>query len=320
MRVAGRGFALAGLPFRLRRPAPDWAASPERGSTLLMRVMLWISRRFGWHVGHALLFPITAYFLLFSPRQRAVARRYLGRALGRRAGWRDLFRLYFAFASTIHDRVWLVSGRTEGFRIEITGLDALRQRIAGGRGCLLFGAHLGSFEALRAVADAGSPVEVAVLMHEANARRVKAFFDALGNQGRAAAVIPLGTTDAMLRVRECLERGGLVGLLADRSPRGERMLPALFLGQPAPFPTGPHLLATVLGAPVMLAFGIWHGPRHYEVRFEPFIDRDAPEPRAGREAATAASIAGYAERVEAVCREHPYNWFNFHDFWREDAA
>jgi len=306
--------------------APAWVQTPERGSGTMLRLMVGICRTLGWRAGHVLLYPIVGYFLASSPRQRRTARVYLTRALGRAAGWRDLFRLYFAFASTILDRVWLVSRQTEGWRIEVTGLPALQDVIAEGRGCLLFGAHFGSFEALRAVADAGCPVEVSVLMHEANAQRVKALFDALGGPARTSAIIPLGLPDSMLRVRECLERGGLVGLLADRAaPRGsalgERFQRLPFLGHPADLPTGPHLLAAVLGVPVMLAFGIWRGPRHYEIRFERFSAGRAEEAgRAAREAAVARSAASYAGHLESLCRAYPYNWFNFHDFWNQDGA
>jgi hypothetical protein len=300
----------------MRTGALEWVDAPERGSIRLARFMIWLVHTIGWWPGHALLYPIAFYFMLFSPRQRQVARRFLGRAMGRKAGFGDVFRLYFAFASTILDRAFLVTGRTGRYRIDVHGLDALKARIAEGRGCLLLGAHMGSFESLRAVADAGSPVEVAVLMHEANAARLKAVFDALGGASRQETVIPLGTTDAMLRAREVLERGGLVGLLADRAPRGERMQPVSFLGQEAPLPTGPHVLAAVLGAPVMLAFGIWRGPRHYEVRFEPFADATPPG-REGRGALVAERVRRYAARVEALCRRHPYNWFNFYDFWQE---
>ena len=293
-----------------------WTAAPERGTDGALRLMLWILRRRGWRAGHALLYPIAAYFLVSAPRQRAHARAYLRRALGRKPGARDLFRLWFAFASTILDRVFLASGQTAGYRFEIEGLDELKATLAEGRGCLLLGAHLGSFEALRAVADAGSPVELAVLMHQENARRVQALATAFGGARHAAAVIPLGTPDAMLRARECLQRGGMVGLLADRRPHGERVARVPFLGQPAPLPLGPHALAGMLGAPVMLAFGIWEGPRRYRVRFEPFA---GPEPleRAGRDAAIRERAARYAARVGEVCRAHPYNWFNFHDFWEE---
>ncbi len=297
--------------------ADAWTAAPERGSDGALRLMLWILRRLGWRAGHLLLYPIAAYFLASSPRQRGHARAYLRRALGRRPGALDLFRLWFAFASTILDRVFLTSGRTEAYSIEVEGLDALKATLAEGRGCLLLGAHFGSFEALRAVADAGSPVELAVLMHEANARRVQALANAFGGPRHAAAVIPLGTTEAMLRAHECLERGGMVGLLADRRPHGERVADVPFLGAPAPLPLGPHVLAGMLGAPVMLAFGIWRGPRRYLVRFEPFADDPGTPGRGNRNAAAAERAARYAARLEELCRVHPYNWFNFHDFWEE---
>ncbi|RAI58313.1 LpxL/LpxP family acyltransferase [Roseicella frigidaeris] len=299
--------------------APEWTTARERGSLALARFMVWLVRRVGWWPGHLLLYPIALYFLAASPRPRAAARAYLARALGRAPRLPDLFRLYFAFASTILDRAFLVTGEAARYRIEVRGLEALQARIAAGQGCVILGAHLGSFEALRLVADRGCPVDLAVMMHEANAARLKAVFDALGGAARQAAVIPLGTAEAMLRARECLERGGLVGLLADRAPRAERVLEVPFLGAPAPLPTGPHLLAAVLEAPVLLAFGIWRGPRHYEVRFEPFAE-PLPPGREGRAAAVAERVRRYAARLEAVCREHPYNWFNFYDVWRRDAA
>jgi predicted LPLAT superfamily acyltransferase len=297
--------------------ADAWTAAPERGTDGALRLMLWILRRLGWRAGHFLLYPIAAYFLLSSPRQRRNARAYLRRALGREPRLLDLYRLWFAFSSTILDRVFLASGRTEGYRFDIEGLDALKAVLAEGRGCLLFGAHMGSFEALRAVADAGSPVELAVLMHEANARRAQSLANAFGGaRGHAAAVIPLGTTDAMLRAHEVLGRGGMVGLLADRRPHGERVARVPFLGAPAPLPLGPHLLAMMLGAPVMLAFGLWQGPRRYLVRFEPFPAPASPS-RRDRAAEAAESAARFAARLEEICRAHPYNWFNFHDFWNE---
>jgi hypothetical protein len=90
-----------------------------------------------------------------------------------------------------------------------------------------------------------------------------------------------------------------------------------FLGAPAPLPLGPHVLAGMLGAPVMLAFGIWRGPRRYLVRFEPFADDPGTPGRGNRNAAAAERAARYAARLEELCRVHPYNWFNFHDFWEE---
>ncbi|WP_052401935.1 LolA-related protein [Muricoccus aerilatus] len=298
----------------------SWTRERERGGAAL-RLMAWIARRMGWRFSYALLLPVTAWFMLSAPaHQREAVRRFQRRALGREPGWPDLWRPYFAFAATMLDRVYLLQGRTAGFRITVTGLEALDAHIAAGRGCVLLGAHLGSFEAMRALADRGCPVEVMAFMYEANARLANAVFSALSPE-KAERVVALGRPDSMLRAKECLDRGGLVGILADRRPAvGEdRVVPVPFLGATAPLPAGPHILAAVLGAPVMLAFGIWRGPRRYEIRFEEFAERVVLR-RSAREADLRDSVLRYAARLEEVAREHPANWFNFYDFWEEMGA
>ncbi|WP_426955909.1 hypothetical protein [Muricoccus radiodurans] len=294
----------------------NWTRERERGGAAL-RLMAWIARTAGWHLSYALLYPITAVFLATAPRaQRAAALRFHRRALGREPGWRDLWRQYFTFAATLLDRVFLLSGRTRGFDIRVTGLDAIQARVSAGEGCILLGAHLGSFEAMRALADSGCPVEVMALMHGQHAANANALFADLGPR-QAAAVVSLGRPDAMLRAKECLERGGLVGILADRDPEGCKVARVDFLGAPAPLPVGPFILAGVLDAPVMLAFGIWRGPRRYEVRFEPFADRIVLD-RRNRQGALTAYAARYATRLGELARAHPGNWFNFYEFW-DDA-
>ncbi len=293
-----------------------WARTPERGNLRALRLMARIALGLGWRAGHALLHPVTLFFLTTAPvAQKRAARRYLARALGREAGWRDLWRLYFCFASTLLDRVFLLSGRHEGYRVEVTGLETLRDAAARGQGLVLLGAHMGSFEALRAVGGAGAPVEVRMLMHTDRGGASDALFDSL-DPSRAASIIPLGRPDSMLAASEVLERGGVVGLLADRAARGERMLRVPFLGADAPFPGGPMTLAAVLKAPVVLGFGLWLGPRRYLIRFEPFAEAIAL-PREARESALRDWSARYAARVGEICRDHPYNWFNFFDFWEE---
>ena len=77
----------------------------------------------------------------------------------------------------------------------------------------------------------------------------------------------------MLRVRESLERGEMVGILADRAPAGQKMVTVPFLGDPAPLPTGPLVLCAALGVPVVLFVGVRTGARRYNIHFEQFADR-----------------------------------------------
>jgi predicted LPLAT superfamily acyltransferase len=290
-----------------------WIREPERSNPFLLRLMVRITLGLGWRVAHALLYPITAYFLLFSIRARVASRGFLAATLGREPGQADLFQHYFTFASTILDRVFLLTGRTERYDLRVEGLEYLEARIAEGRGCLLLGSHLGSFEVLRALADQACPVPVRALMFEENAVHIAGVFEAL-NPRRAASIIRIGSPGALLQVKEALAAGELVGILGDRIARGEKVVTARFLGRPATFPAGPVVLAGVLGVPVVLFFGVHRDGRRYDIRFEPFADRiDLRRER--READITAWVQRYAEALETAARAHPYNWFNFYDFW-----
>jgi predicted LPLAT superfamily acyltransferase len=47
-------------------------------------------------------------------------------------------------------------------------------------------------------------------------------------------------------------------------------------------------------------------------------DFSEPIAPAEREQRIRAALEAYVRRLEALCRAHPHNWFNFHDFWQED--
>lgn len=293
--------------------AAAWTRKRERGSPALMLLAARLILLLGWQVGRALLYPVALYFVLFSDGSNRVSRAYLVRALGREPGLADLWRHVVTFGHTILDRVFLLTGRLAGYDIRVAGLEHVRRHVEAGRGCILLGSHLGSFEVLRAVADEGCPVPVKALMYEENAARVNEVFNAL-NPGRPADVIRIGRPGALLEVKEALDRGELVGILGDRIVSGEKVAAADFLGRPALLPAGPVVLASVLKAPVVLFFGVHRGPRRYEVRFEPFAERVVLE-RGARGADVAAWVQRYASALEAACRTDPYNWFNFYDFW-----
>lgn len=295
-----------------RQWAREWARERERGSAWLVRVMLAISFGLGWHAGRALLLPITAWFLATSPRARAASREYLGRVLGRPARARDVARHFYVFACAIMDRIFLVTGRTRRFRIKIAGIEHVQAALASGHGCLLLGAHLGSFEVLRSAA-ANAPVRVRPLMFRRNAGALTRVLDRL-DPGLRDSIIEIGDVASMLRAREAVERGEIVGLLADRAPGGQRRVDVPFLGRPAPFPTGPFIVASALGVPVVLFYGVRTGPRQYQVQFEPFADRVVLR-RASRAADLQAWAERYAAALERACRAYPFNWFNFFPFW-----
>ncbi len=295
-----------------RADAP-WREVRERGSPRLLAFMIWVTRKLGRTVGRAFLPPIVVYFLVFSGRARAASRAFLARALGRPATLGDLYRHYFTFAATLLDRVYFLSGRWDYFDIRLHGAAELREIVERGKGCVLLGSHLGSFEALRAAAIFGAHWPLAMLMDNANAQKATRAFAAL-NPELAKLIIEAGRPDSLIRAKERVDAGALLGVLGDRLRPGGKAVASPFLGATMRFPTAPYAIAAALHAPVVICFGLYRGGRRYDVHFEVF--RDPLEvPRAGRAEAIPALAREYATRLEHYARSAPYNWFNFYDVW-----
>ena len=311
----------------------DWARQRERSNLLALRLMRWIATTLGRRVSRLVLHPITLYFLCFGGPATQASSAYLARVLGRAPRWTERYRHVHHFAATVLDRVYLLRGQFDQFEIQATGVDHLDAVLLDGRGVLLVGAHVGSFEALRALGQARRSLRVAMVMYEDNARQINAALQAIAPDADLH-VIGLGRLEAMMALSEWLDGGGVAGLLADRTlsaPPGAgaaqraRTQRFDFLGQSAAFSDGPFRLAALLRRPVVFMTGLYHGGRRYELRFAPLADFTQRPPRGpGAQAALDASIhdamSRYVRLLEDLCRETPYNWFNFFDFWAAGAA
>jgi predicted LPLAT superfamily acyltransferase len=297
-----------------RASAAQWAGAPERGSATLLRIMIFLALRCGRPVAHRILHVIAAYFFVFAPGARRSTREYLRRVLGREPSAIDRYRQVFAFASTILDRLYLVREHYGLFEISTEGEELMHDTVARGSGAFLLGAHLGSFEIVSALGRRRPGLRVAMAMYEHNASRVAAFFKAAGNPASAPEIIALGHLEAMLRIRDCLDQGKFVGMLADRTIADAPAQIANFLGRAALFPSGPMRAAAALRRPVIFMTGLYRGGNRYHVVFRQIADFSQPA-RAGREAAVRDAIGRYVELLQEYCRGDPYNWFNFYDFW-----
>ena len=306
-----------------RASPPEWARAAERGNRFALQLMAFIAVACGRRVARLVLHPITAYFLLFAPTPRRHARRYLQRALGRPVRLRDLYRHFHTFAATVLDRVYFARGRIDAFDLQVCGAAAMDELVAQGRGAVLLGAHMGSFEALHAVGTQRPGLRVAMAMFPDNARMIHGLLQAIAPNFHLD-IITIGRPQSTLAMRDWLDGGGLVGLLADRTlaDTGARggLVTLPFLGSPARFHDGPLRLAMLLKRRVMFMVALYRGGRSYDVRFEPLADfTELPTDPAQRDNRLHEALAAYVARLEVLCREAPTNWFNFFDFWNDDA-
>lgn len=291
----------------------EWRQRPERGGRRITRFYIWLCLKLGRRLARPILYGIALYFFLSAPRERRASADFLRRTLGHRPGLYRVYRHIFTFSTTIMDRLFFLAGRTEHLSVKLHGIEAFYALRQSSRGFLLASGHFGNFEAMRILGISEEKLPIKVLMYMENAQRLNDLIQAI-NPDVAKSVIPLGRPGAMLEVKEWIEQGGIVGMLADRITHGEKLTRVDFLGEAADFPLGPWLLAGTLEIPVMLCFAIYRGRGHYDVYFEVLSDRVVFSP--GNRMREARFLAGrYSDRLAYYCRSAPYNWFNFFDFW-----
>ncbi len=290
-----------------------WATRAERGHAFVIRcgvlLALAVRRPAAWILLHA----VSLYFLAVSAADRAASRQYLSKVLGREPTLADLFRHFHSFATTILDRVYLLNGQYGRYEVRSHGEEIVAGMLARGEGCLLLGAHFGSFEIVRFLGHAARAPRVSLVMYEEGTKTLNAALNAI-NPNLAMRVIALGRIDSMLQLEHALADGEFVGILADRVIENESTVAHSFLGAPARFPDGAFRIAALLQRPVVLMLGIYRGGSRYDIHFEVLADMSGVD-RASRERAIDEALQRYVARLEHYCRLAPYNWFNFYDYW-----
>lgn len=305
--------------------ARGWQVA-ERGSLAGLRFMTRVYRLLGRRVVLAALYPIAAYFFL-RERSRSASRRYLEHVWSHPEGRKHLsgspgffapFWHYHEFAVQIFDRMVMWGGGLSQLRMDHAGSEHLFALQREGRGALLLGAHLGSFDMPRQLAGAYGLV-LNVVMFTAHAERINRFFEQL-DPGSRVRVLPLeqGSLRTAFEIKACLDRGELVGILADRVPAGSDETPVRldFLGRELAIPLSPFRLAGMVGCPVFLSLCLRRGDAHYETQVR-LLGGGAKVPRHERDEAAVELARAFVQSLEDACLRHPYQWFNFYDAWEE---
>jgi predicted LPLAT superfamily acyltransferase len=294
-----------------------WVERAEVGNAFVLHLMRDIALFCGRRATRVLLYPISLYFFFRRGPERRASRAYLSRILGRRASSWQVLKHIHCFGCTILDRLFLLGERFKRFDIRTSGLHELDRVLDGGKGVLLIGSHLGSFDALRVLALERPEVPVRILLDMEQGARISQVLNALNPALAASIINARGAGPAVtLAIKEALDRNSIVALLADRGQPNNPVQNVNFLGSPAPLPVSPWLLAAALKVPVMLAFGLYRGGNRYDLHFEPFAE-SITMARDRRAEALAGILQQFADRLAHYARLAPYNWFNFYDFWHQ---
>jgi predicted LPLAT superfamily acyltransferase len=274
----------------------------------------------GRPVMRVVLWPVVLYFWLTGKRLRRASREYLARALGREPTAMEVLRHFHTFGVVFIDRVYLLGGRRQALDIEAHVPEEVLQAFNARHGCLLLVAHFGSFEVLRIKGMLRDEAPIRIVLDRRVGRMAMSLLEQL-DPVMASRIIDASRRgpELVLDIKQAIEAGDIVGMMADRARADERSLVVRFLGGEVRVPAGPWIVAGTLGVPVILGFGIFRGGRRYECRLELFAPRIELS-RSTRDQALQQHAQRFAARLEEQVRASPFNWFNFFDYWLDEPA
>lgn len=280
----------------------------------LIRVSLlfgsWPMRFFAWWIA-------TGYFLFRPSRRRSSIRLYQGifpdRSLGYYlyCSWRQ----FHSYAATFAERIEFA--REKGVTTSTQGRENLVEAARRGSGGIILMSHLGSFE-IAAQAFRELKLRLRLIMGEKEAKQVardqREAMKARGIDIQVASAqedFLFSGMEAIKFVRE----GGFVSVAGDLVWTEQRSrLPVSFFGHEVGLSAGPHLLALVSNAPLFTMFAFRAEKGKYLVLMSPPKEVKAPS-RSERNQALRASAQAYANALEEMVRQHPFQWYIFEPFF-----
>jgi predicted LPLAT superfamily acyltransferase len=267
------------------------------------------------------LYPVLLWYLVAKPEARASSSDYLRRIVAFqgasriRPGRVAVLRHFASFAENLLDKMLLWSGLLKAERIEFHGREQMVAQMAEKRGGLLICSHLGNLDLGRVLSQRAG-FRLTLLVHTKHAESFNRLLAQIDPESQLNLMQVSEVSPAtVVLLAEKIGRGEFVAIAGDRIPvsSNPRIASASFLGEMAPFPVGPYVLASLLRCPVYLLFSLRAG-RVSEIHFELFRE-SILLPREGRDEVLAGLVADYARRLEYFCLRAPLQWFNFYDFW-----
>lgn len=196
-------------------------------------------------------------------------------------------------------------------RLDVSGVENLKDALSWGRGVVLFSAHLGPFEYLPAWFSVQGYDLVVPVENLPDERLLRLTLDL--RRRNAVEFVSLHGTKAVRMMFDALRRNQLVLITADRAIEGESVITDFF-GAPARLPVGPVELSLRTGAPLVGAFG-WRKPDgRMAAEFTPLTLALSDDQRGNKEALQTA----LTRQLERTISRHLDEWLVFESIWHED--
>jgi predicted LPLAT superfamily acyltransferase len=326
--MAFSGFT--GQASAMSAPQEDrhWASLEETSLLWGIRTLVWIYRHLGRWAFRLILRPVVSYYFLSNSVARVASYDYLRRLaayypeLHLATGWWLSYRHFLSFGETLLDKIIAWTGCIDPNQVDFPDRPTLLKLIAEKRGAMILSGHIGNLELCQAIAHIRGAIRLHILVHTRHAEKFNRLLDRQGASKNIHLIQVTELTPAVaVDLQDKIDNGEFVVVVGDRIPvQGGRTVKAAFLGEPAEFPQGPYLLASLLRCPIYTLF-CYASQGRYRVHLELFAEAiRIPRTEPQRLDSLSALARRYAETLEKHCHAEPLQWFNFYPYWQSAAA
>jgi predicted LPLAT superfamily acyltransferase len=303
-----------------------WSRIGESGAVIGMKFLLLVYRLTGRGGFRLCLFPVMLYYYLFRPDARRASQAYLQHIrpllpAAKRARL-SCYRHFLMFGEILLDKILAWMGRIGSEQVLFVDPDIVHEIEVNPGGGIIVVSHLGNFEICNAIAQQIPHLRMTILVYTRHAQK----FNTVLRGVSADAEIEIRQVNdlspaAVMQFAERVRTGGYVVIAGDRTPvtGTQRISEVNFLGDIAPFPQGPFILAGLLRCPVYFLFCLKQQSQ-YHIHLEKFSERIEFEQRKQRPQVLHDAVQAFADRLQHYCLLAPLQWGNFFPFWRDQRA
>lgn len=277
----------------------EWSGQTG-GTHWMQRALVGIIRRTDIRVAYAMMHLWLIWYIIVRRTERHGAYLYhRRRGRSRLQAAADIYRSFYHFGQAIIDRFAVYAGQR--FEVIVENRELYYGRMGDKSGFIMLFSHVGNTEmAGYFLSTPDKPMHILAYGGESPvvmANRAKV----LERNNIDLITVQPNDLSHIYRINEVLQHGDVLAIAADRKT-GDATTTCTLMGAEAQFPTGPFRICQVVKQPVLLIFVIKQDARTYRV----YSEQLQPD----KEIAT-----HYAQAMERVALVHPYEWFNFYDFW-----
>lgn len=312
----------------------EWATKEEVIKTSFpIYLSLCLIKIFPTFIINFLIKVISFFYFLFNKRAREECLRFQTQFIKNNSNEKitkiNVYKQICAFAITLVEKFECWTKKKNPIKLNFQKDDDVYDLINllnSGKGAFVICSHLGNSEILRNLANKNhiylnKEVPISVLMDLSSTKVFTQTLKKVNPDFDKNIVDVNSITPATIEIlQNTINAGGIVISAGDRISKDSkaRYLIAKFLGKDAPWSYGVYLIAMLLKAPTYFMFGLRQKDTSCNRVYDFYIKKSLVNTnclRKDRETKINELCLEFVNELEKKCKNHPYQWYNFYDFW-----